>query len=70
MNPAYQGAERRTAHPLTDDQINAVAEAAADKALEKVYGEIGKSVAKGIIWVLGVGALALVAWLGKIGAWK
>lgn len=67
---AYEGPDRRVAHPLSDDQINAIAEAAAEKALEKVYGEIGKSVAKGILWVLGAGALAFVAWLGKIGAWK
>ncbi len=52
---------------LTEHDIDHIAERAADKALEKVYTEIGKSVVKKVLWVLGLGALALMVWMSSTG---
>jgi hypothetical protein len=65
----YQGPERRSAFPLTDEQIEAIAERAAERALEKVYASIGKSVVQKVLWVVGAASLAVFAYfkgLGKI----
>ena len=59
----YQGPERRTAVPLTDDQIEAIAERAAERALEKVYASIGKSIVQKFLWVVGAATLAIFAWM-------
>ena len=44
---------------LTEAEIEHIAERAAEKAIQKVYSEIGKSVAQKIFWVLGVAAVGL-----------
>jgi len=51
-------------HQLTDAEIEIIAERAAEKAIEKVYTELGRSVANKLLWFLGVavvGAIALLA---------
>lgn len=65
----YQGPERRASFPLTEEQLEAIAERAAEKALEKVYASIGKSIVQKFLWLVGAAALALAAWMkgsGKI----
>lgn len=42
---------------LTEADIDRIAERAAERALEKVYGQIGKSIVTRVLWILG--ALAL-----------
>jgi hypothetical protein len=49
--------------PLTDEQIDAIAEKAAEKALAKVYEEVGRRVVKRVLWIIGSVALALMALL-------
>jgi hypothetical protein len=63
----YDGPDRRTAYPLTPEQLEQIAERAAEKALERVYTEIGKSVVNKILWVLGAAGLALFAYLKGAG---
>jgi hypothetical protein len=65
----YEGPERRTAPVLTEEQIDAIAERAAERALAKVYEQIGRSVVTKILWVLGAAALALAAWMKGSGKW-
>lgn len=48
---------------LTDDQIEAIAERAAEVALNKVYTEVGKSVLKKLAWLAGVAVIGLAMWL-------
>lgn len=48
---------------LTDDQIEAIAERAAEVALNKVYTEVGKSVLKKLAWLTGAGVIGLAMWL-------
>lgn len=52
---------------LTEHDIDHIAEKAADKALEKVYTEIGKNVVKKALWVIGLASLAAMFWLSGTG---
>ena len=64
----HQGHERR-ATILSNEQLEAVAERAAELALEKVYASIGKSIVTKALWVAGAGLAALAAWLKGSGKW-
>lgn len=48
---------------LTEAQIDAIAERAAEVALEKVYTEVGKSVLKKLAWLTGVAVVGMAMWL-------
>jgi hypothetical protein len=48
---------------LTDAQIEAIAERAAEVALNKVYTEVGKSVLKKLAWLTGAAVIGLALWL-------
>lgn len=62
MSSYYEGPERRSG-TLTDEQIEQIAERAAEKALEKVYAQIGKSIVHKFLWLVGAASLAVLAWL-------
>ena len=53
--------------PLTEEQIEAIAERAANKALEKVYAQIGKSVIHKFLWLVGAASLAILAYFKGVG---
>lgn len=53
--------------PLTDEQIEAIAERAAEVAFKKIYEEVGRSVIKRIFWIVGVATLFIMMWLGGNG---
>ena len=61
MNPADQ-----VPH-LSESQIEAIAERAAEVALERVYTQIGRSVVNKVMWAIGAAALAIAAWLNGAG---
>ncbi len=48
---------------LTTDDIEVIAERAADKALEKVYADIGQSLVKKTIWAAGTIVLVIAFWI-------
>ena len=50
-------------HPLTDAQIDAIAEKAARRALQIVYAEIGQNVLRKLAWLTGVAVIGLALWL-------
>ena len=50
---------------LTTDDIEIIAERAADKALEKVYAEVGKSLVKKFFWAVGLVVIAAAVWISK-----
>lgn len=51
---------------LTDEQIERIAERAAEKAVAKltdhVYREVGKSVVQKFVWIVGALAVGLFIW--------
>ena len=71
MNAAtYKGEERRANPTLSDDQIERIAERAAEVALERVYTQIGKSVVSKVLWIFGAAGLAVAAWMNGAGHFK
>lgn len=52
---------------LTESDIDRIAEKAANRALEKVYAEVGKSVSKKLMWIMGVVSISLIVWLSSFG---
>ena len=52
---------------LTEAQIELIAERAADKAIEKVYAQVGAGVLKRLAWFVGSAVIALLVWLGSKG---
>jgi hypothetical protein len=61
---AYSGPERRTRQPLSDEQIEHIAQRAAELAVQKmttdIYASVGKSVMQKVFWIVGVVATAMV----------
>lgn len=64
------GEERRAGPVLSDEQIEAIAERAAEKAIEKVYTQIGKWTVQRFLLLVGAATLAVLAWLGGKGLLK
>lgn len=62
----YSGPERRKM-PLSEEQIESIAERAAEKAMEKltghIYQEVGKSVISKLFYLVGACALGIWLWL-------
>lgn len=56
--------------PLTEAEMDAIAERAADRALKKVYEQIGKSVAQKIYWFIGVAVVGMMMLLAGNGIAK
>lgn len=59
---------------LTEDQIDEIAERAAEKAVSKltehVYREVGKNVVQKFVYVVGASSIALFLWLQSKGLIK
>jgi hypothetical protein len=53
---------------LSDVQIDAIAEKAAEKAFNKIYAEVGKSVLTKLAWLTGAAVIGLFIWLGGNGS--
>jgi hypothetical protein len=51
---------------LTDEQMEKIAERAAEKALSKVYTEVGRSVITKFLWMVGALVLGWAAATGKL----
>lgn len=49
------------------EYIDAAAEAGAEKAILKLYAEIGKAGVRKSLWLLGAGLAAFLSWLGFTG---
>ena len=52
---------------LTEEQMEALAERAAAKALAKVYAEVGKGVLNKLAWIIGSAVVAILLWMGGKG---
>ena len=64
---SYDGPERRKFAGLTEEEVDYIAEKAAERALEKVYASVGKNVVRRIMWLVGAAALGVIVWLGSEG---
>lgn len=70
MNCEYNGPERRRM-PLSEEQIEAIAEKAADRAVKKltdqVYREVGRGVISKFVWLVGAASIGVALWLNAKG---
>ena len=55
---------------LTDEQLEQLVEKVTEKVIENVYISIGKSIVKKFFWIVGVGTVALFAWMSTNGHLK
>ena len=62
----YSGPERRVEIPLSETQIEAIAEKAAEKAIERLTGDVYKAVGRSVItkfvWVVGASVVGFWLW--------
>ncbi len=56
-------ASLRDDHPLSAEQIDAIAEKAARRALQIVYAEVGQNVLRKLTWLLGIVIVGMALWL-------
>ena len=59
-----------TNNPLTDAEMDTIAERAADRAIRKMYEQIGKSVAQKVYWFIGVAVVGMMMLLAGNGISK
>lgn len=63
--------DRRNSITLTDEEIDIIAEKAAEKAVAKmttaVYREVGRTIVQRFFWIVGLSALGLYFWLQSKG---
>ena len=59
-----------TNNPLTDAEMDTIAERAADRAIRKMYEQIGKSVAQKVYWFIGVAVVGMMMLLAGNGMSK
>jgi hypothetical protein len=52
---------------LTEAEMDAIAERAADRAIRKMYEQIGKSVAQKVYWAIGVAVVGMMMLLAGNG---
>ena len=55
---------------LSEAEMDAIAERAADRAIRKMYESIGKSVAQKLYWAIGLAVVGMMFWMAGIGATK
>ena len=55
---------------LSEAEMDAIAERAADRAIRKMYEQIGKSVAQKIYWAIGIVVVGMVMLLAGNGMSK
>ena len=53
---------------LTDAQIDEIAEKAAERAFQKIYQNVGKSVLTKLTWTVGAAVVGLAMWLSGHGS--
>ena len=56
--------------PLSEADMDAIAERAADRAIRKMYEQIGKSVAQKVYWFIGVAVVGMMMLLAGNGMSK
>ena len=54
--------ERRM-ETISEDDIEKIADRAVEKAMERLYLEVGKGILQKFIWLVGVGTVAMDMWI-------
>jgi len=71
LDDSFAMCPRYDKHELSDDQIEEIAERAAQKAIEKAtqdfYAGVGKSIMGKVYWMVGLMIVGLFVWMNKNG---
>lgn len=59
MTRQYEGPDRRTSITLSEDEVDDFIDRAIERAVDRFYAEVGKSVLKKFAWFLGVTVVGL-----------
>ncbi len=69
MDGKYEGIERRMTIQLSEEQLEEIAERAAEKAIikmeTKLYTEVGRTFVSKLLKMVGLGIVALALYLNK-----
>lgn len=60
----YHGPDRRSTIVLSEEQLDAIAERAVEKVLDRFHQEVGKVAVRAILYVLGMVGITVLGWLG------
>jgi hypothetical protein len=52
---------------FTPEEVEEIANAAAERVLDKVYAEVGKSIIKRLAWIAGAALIGVFMWLSSKG---
>lgn len=63
MSGEWNGDERRTHQPISEELMEQIAERAAKRVMDNVYREVGRSLLTKIVWAAGVLGVALAMWV-------
>lgn len=66
----WNGGERRSHLALTDTQINAIAERAAEKVLINIQTQVGRGILNKLAWMVGIAVVGVTLWLASRGIVK
>jgi hypothetical protein len=59
--------EREPFGGLTEHEIEHLVERVTERVVENFYTEVGKSVVKKFLWLVGIITIGIAAWLGLTG---
>ena len=65
MNESEDFDRRRSR--FTPEEVEEIANAAAERVLDKIYTEVGKSIIKRLAWLAGAAIVGLFIWLSSKG---
>lgn len=63
----YDGPDRRRSITLEEDDVDQFIDRAVERAVDRFYAEVGKSVLKKVAWVVGACAVGLYVYLKNKG---
>lgn len=55
----YDGPERRTSITMSEEEVDEFIDRAIERAVDRFYAEVGKSVLKKLLWVVGATIVGL-----------
>jgi hypothetical protein len=59
----WNGDERRSNPPISEELMEKIAERAAKRVMDNVYREVGRSLLTKIVWAAGVLGVAIAMWV-------
>lgn len=59
MTRHYEGPDRRSSITLSEEEVDEFIDRAIERAVDRFYAEVGKSVLKKVLWIVGATVVGL-----------